>query len=188
MRIFSFFAGVVVLPWLVGCTGLAATAALSDCMQQVSANTPSDKEVDLTFHLTVETVEHQRIDMTVNRHCRFEGFSESCQFSSRGSRPQPIWSAGLPVGPQSFKVKDRRYFVAYPDCKTAFAWRLPRHADSPESADDPGPGDGTRMDYMASTAYRFLITDESGKALEGNPMSDYVWETHGFRVVWATIY
>lgn len=179
---------MMALPCLVGCTGLAASHALSECKQQASANTPKEKEIDLAFHMKIETADHQRIDMTVNRHCRFEGFSEACQFSTRGSHPKPVWSEGTPTGPQSFKVKGRTFFVTYPDCKTAFAWRLPRHAESLVSADGPGPGDGTGMEYMASTAYRFLIRDESGKAVEGNPMSDHVWETHGFRVVWATIH
>lgn len=179
---------MVALSCLVGCTGLVASHALSDCKQKASANTPIETEIDLAFHMKIETADHQRIDMTVNRHCRFERLSEVCAFSTRGTNPYPVWFEGPLTGPQSFKVKARTFFVTYPDCKTAIAWRLPRHAESLVSADGPGPGDGSQMEYMASTAYRFLITDESGKAVEGNPMSDYVWEKHGFRVVWATIH
>lgn len=85
-------------------------------------------------------------------------------------------------------MNGRTFFLEYPDCKTALAWRLLPNADSPDSVDELSQGAASWTEHMASTAYRFLISDEYGNALEGNPMSDYLMETQGFRVIWATIH
>lgn len=173
--------------WLAGCTGLAASAALADCNAQLKHVVPPEKDVDLQFHLILETADHQRMDVRGNQSCHYAGLSEECRFSTRGSNPTAIWKDGPHPAAHRFTVKGRTFTLEFPDCKTALAWRLPADRALPKSVEDVNGGDGFWKQRMGSIAYRFVIRDESGKALEGTPMSDYVMANYGFKVVWATI-
>lgn len=187
MRTLSLVVAMATWCMLAGCTGLVATASLADCTQHVSSKTPSEKEVNLTFHLILETADHQRTDITAHQQCRFAGFDGECRFSTRGGTPQPVWKEGLSSGPHRVQVNGKKFLLTYPDCKTALPWRVPADADLPKSVEEVTRGDGLWRDHMVYTAYRFLAADEAGKALEGNLMSDDVMEKHGFKAVWVTI-
>ena len=187
MRTLSLVAAIAVSCCLAGCTGLAATASLTDCSKRVMSMTPSEKEVNLSFHLIVETADHQRTDITAQRRCYFSGFDAQCQFSTRGGVPRPVWNEGLLSGAQHFNVKGKTFSLTYPDCKTAMTMRLPANADLPKSVEDVAQGDGLWRDHMVYTALRFHVTDETGRAFEGNLMSDHAMDKLGFKLVWATV-
>lgn len=173
--------------WLTGCTGLAASASLADCNAQLKYVVPPEKDVDLQFHLIVETADHQRLDIQARQSCHYVGLSEECRFSTSGSRPTAVWKDGPHPAAHRFTVKGRTFSLEFPDCKTGLAWRLPADMAMPKSVEDVNSGDASWKQRMDSIVYRFVVRDETGKALEASPMSDYVMANYGFKVVWATI-